>query len=139
MRTLSDEIRACRDGVIHNPFQGKDKKVVFVCSMGILRSATAARLYAHKYNTRSTGSWNDALIPLTATLLEWADEVVFVNREIPKIMPELLIINPHDDCAICIEPQNNGVKFGNCSHWVCQMCWSRLMHTNPVCPLCRCR
>lgn len=81
MRTLSDEIRACRDGVIHNPFQGKDKKVVFVCSMGILRSATAARLYARKYNTRSAGSWNDALIPLTATLLEWADEVVFVNRE----------------------------------------------------------
>lgn len=80
MQTLSDEIRACRDGVVHNPFQGKDKKVVFVCSMGILRSATAARIYAHKYNTRSAGTWNDALIPLTATLMEWADEIVFVNR-----------------------------------------------------------
>ena len=80
MQTLSEQIRACRDGVIHNPFQGKDKKVVFVCSMGILRSATAARLYAHKYNTRSAGSWNDALIPLTATLLEWSNEVVFVNK-----------------------------------------------------------
>jgi hypothetical protein len=64
--------------------------------------------------------------------------IVLVNQEIPKIMPELLVIDPHDDCVICIEPQNNGVKFGNCSHWVCQICWSRLMYTtNPVCPLCR--
>lgn len=80
MQTLSEQIRACRDGVVHNPFQGKDKKVVFVCSMGILRSATGARIYAHKYNTRSAGTWNEALIPLTATLLEWSNEVVFVNK-----------------------------------------------------------
>jgi predicted protein tyrosine phosphatase len=79
-QTLSEEIRACRDGVVHNPFQGHDKKVVFVCSMGILRSATAARIYAKKYNTRSAGTWNDALIPLTPTLMEWANEIVFVNR-----------------------------------------------------------
>lgn len=81
MQTLSDEIRACRDGVIHNPYQGKDKKVVFVCSMGILRSATGARLYARKYNTRTAGTWPDALIPLTPTLMEWADEIVFVNKD----------------------------------------------------------
>lgn len=80
MKTLSDQIRDCRDGVVANPFQGDDKKVLFVCSMGILRSATAARMYAHKYNTRSAGTWDDALIPLTRTLLDWADEIVFVNK-----------------------------------------------------------
>lgn len=80
-RNLSDEIRNCRDGVVHNPYQGKDKKVLFVCSMGILRSATAARMYAHKYNTRSAGSYYDALIPINGRLIEWADEIVFVNRE----------------------------------------------------------
>ena len=79
-KTLSDQIRACRDGVVKNPYQGTDKKVLFVCSMGILRSATAARIYAHKYNTRSAGSWGDALIPLTPMLLAWADEIVFVNQ-----------------------------------------------------------
>lgn len=79
-KTLSDKIRDCRDGVVKNPYQGKDKKVVFVCSMGILRSATAARIYAHKYNTRSAGTWTDhALIPLTDTLIAWSDELVFVN------------------------------------------------------------
>lgn len=79
MKKLSDQIRACRDGVVHNPYQGTDKKVVFVCSMGILRSATAARLYAHKYNTRCAGTDADALVQLSPTLVAWADEIVFVN------------------------------------------------------------
>lgn len=78
-QTLSDKIRMCKDGPVNNPYQGKDKKVLFVCSMGILRSATGARLYANKYNTRSAGSYSDALIPVTGLLLSWADEVVFVN------------------------------------------------------------
>lgn len=79
--TLSDKIRSARHGVVHNPYQGADKKVVFVCSMGILRSATAARLYSQKYNTRSAGTDREALVPLTPLLVEWADELVFVNQE----------------------------------------------------------
>lgn len=79
--SFSDQIRLCRSGVVNNPYQGKDKKVVFVCSMGILRSATGARLYARRYNTRSAGTWPDALIPLTPLLISWADELVFVNKE----------------------------------------------------------
>lgn len=81
MLTLSEEIRQCREGVVNNPFQGKDKRVLFVCSMGILRSATGARLYAGKYNTRSAGTWDDALIPLTMKLISWAHEIVFVNKQ----------------------------------------------------------
>lgn len=77
--TLSEKITKCKDGVIDNPYQGKDKKVLFVCSAGILRSATGARLYAGKYNTRCAGSEDYALIPVTEKLLMWADEVVFVN------------------------------------------------------------
>jgi len=79
-KTFSDHIRDYRGGVFANPYQGTDKKVVFVCSMGILRSATAARIYAHKYNTRSAGTWNDALVQLSDNLMIWADELVFVNR-----------------------------------------------------------
>lgn len=81
MKSFSQSIRKCRDGVVNNPYQGKDKKVVFICSMGILRSATGARLYASKYNTRTAGTWSDALIPLTPILMAWADELVFVNKE----------------------------------------------------------
>lgn len=79
MHTLSELIRECKAGAAGNPYQGTDKKVLFVCSMGILRSATGARLYAGRYNTRSAGTFNDALIPITPLLLTWADEVVFVN------------------------------------------------------------
>lgn len=79
-KSLSSQIRDCRDGVVKNPFQGSDKKVLFVCSMGILRSATGARLYAGRYNTRCAGTWDDALIKITPTLMEWADEIVFVNE-----------------------------------------------------------
>ncbi len=80
-QSFSEYIRQCRDGVVNNPYQGRDKRVLFVCSMGILRSATAARIYAGRYNTRSAGSWGDALIPLTPLLIAWAHEIVFVNKE----------------------------------------------------------
>lgn len=64
-----------------NPYQGSDKRVVFVCSAGLLRSATAARIYAKKYNTRAVGSSSYALTPMSDNLLLWADQIVFVNRE----------------------------------------------------------
>ena len=77
---LTDKIRQYDKGVIHNPYQGMDKKVLFVCSAGILRSATAARIYGRKYNTRCAGTGLQyALIPLNEILMDWADEVVFVH------------------------------------------------------------
>ena len=81
MKSFSDQIKQCKEGAANNPFQGKDKKVVFVCSMGILRSATAARMYAGKYNTRSAGTYDEALIQLSPILVAWANELVFVNKE----------------------------------------------------------
>lgn len=76
----SEAIRTYRGGILKNPYQGNDKKVVFVCSMGILRSATGARIYGRKYNTRTAGTWDEALIPLSENLIIWADELVFVNE-----------------------------------------------------------
>lgn len=75
------EMMAEANSPYRNQFQGSDKRVLFVCSAGILRSATGARIYAHKYNTRCAGSEAYALIPVTSDLLLWADEVVFVNPE----------------------------------------------------------
>lgn len=92
---LSQLIRECKDGAAGNPYQGTDKKVLFVCSMGILRSATGARLYASRYNTRCAGTYDDALIPTSPLLLTWADEIVFVNRSnyeatVNKYLPFIL-------------------------------------------------
>lgn len=66
-----------------NPFQGSSKKVLCVCSAGLLRSPTLANVL-HKemgYNTRACGSAESfALIPLSEALIQWADEIVFVDE-----------------------------------------------------------
>lgn len=80
MKSLTEIIMAT-DAPWDNPYQGKDKKILFVCSAGILRSATGARIYANKYNTRACGSADYALIPISPNLIAWADQIVFVNKE----------------------------------------------------------
>lgn len=63
-------------------FEGDDPKVLFVCSAGRLRIATAARIFADKFNTRCAGSSGRfALVPVTEHLLNWADVVVFMMPE----------------------------------------------------------
>ncbi len=66
-----------------NPYQGSRKRILFVCSVGLLRSPTAAAVGIQRgYNTRSCGSDTScALIPLSANLIEWAEVIVFVNSE----------------------------------------------------------
>lgn len=79
-KTKTQMIFECKSPY-NNHYQGNDKRVLFVCSAGILRSATAARIYADKYNTRAAGSKHYALIPVTEELVMWADDIVFVNEE----------------------------------------------------------
>ncbi len=81
MTSLSDQIKQARYGAVSNPYQGNDKKVLFVCSMGIQRSATGSRIYGHKYNTRCAGTYGEALIQITVPLLQWADQIVFVHKD----------------------------------------------------------
>jgi predicted protein tyrosine phosphatase len=66
----------------NNPYQGTDIKLLFVCSAGLLRSATGANYYAKRgYNTRNCGTHKYALIPLSVNLIAWADTIIFVNEE----------------------------------------------------------
>lgn len=66
-----------------NPYQGAYKKVLCVCSAGLLRSPTAAFVLANEpfnFNTRACGIDADhALIPLDDVLIEWADEIICMN------------------------------------------------------------
>ena len=69
---------------ITNGFQGNTKKVLTVCSAGLLRSATLQNLLIKEYgyNVRNCGTEPSyALIPISEALVLWADEIVFVNRE----------------------------------------------------------
>ena len=69
---------------IHNASQGDTKKVLCVCSAGLLRSATLQNflIKEYGYNVRNCGAEASyALIPISDALCLWADEIVFVNKE----------------------------------------------------------
>lgn len=64
-------------------FQGDYKKVLCVCSAGMLRSATTAWVLSREpfnYNTRAVGTKEYALIPLTTELIQWADEIICMEQ-----------------------------------------------------------
>ena len=74
-----------RIGNASNRYQGKYKRVLAVCSGGLLRSPTIAHTLAsepYNYNTRSVGINPDyALNILDQVLLEQADEIVCADFE----------------------------------------------------------
>lgn len=75
-----------------NPYQGQFKKVLAVCSAGLLRSPTIANVL-HKeygYNTRSCGIHDYALVMCDDVLLTWADEIVVVDLEKEYFIKEQL-------------------------------------------------
>lgn len=67
-----------------NSFQGDAKRVLCVCSAGLLRSPTAAHVLKAEFghNTRAAGCEHSfALIPTTDLLVYWADEIVCMTKE----------------------------------------------------------
>ena len=71
-------------GHLSRGFQGDYKRVLCVCSAGMLRSPTIAHTLSAEpfnYNTRVAGTANYALTPVTDDLLQWADEIVCVDDE----------------------------------------------------------
>lgn len=88
---------------IHNEFQGDTKKVLTVCSGGLLRSATLQNflIKEYGYNVRNCGTGDYALIPISEALVLWADEIVFVNTENFNIVKaSLKFLNVIDKCKI---------------------------------------
>lgn len=67
----------------NNPYQGSKRRMLWVCSAGLLRSPTGAFVAAQRgYNTRACGSNQEyALINLSGNLIDWAHIIVFVNKE----------------------------------------------------------
>ena len=78
-----------RLGNAKNPHQTAAKRVLCLCSAGLLRSPTAANVLHSEYgfNTRAAGVTQEyALIPVDSALLYWADEIVCVE---PSVMNRL--------------------------------------------------
>lgn len=72
-------------GVVLNPYQGKHKKVLTVCSAGCLRSPTAAHILSSEpfnFNTRCAGiSEEYAIVPVTEALIIWADVILCMDLD----------------------------------------------------------
>lgn len=81
-----------------NKFQGNYKKVLCVCSAGLLRSPTAAWVLSNEpynYNTRAVGMNAEyALVALDNVHLSWADEIVvmepWMGEEVKKKLEQVL-------------------------------------------------
>lgn len=72
-----------RAGNISNRYQTPAKRVLCVCSAGLLRSPTAANVLHQEfgYNTRAVGCDKEfALLSLDEILIMWADEIVCMER-----------------------------------------------------------
>jgi len=90
----------------HNKFQGQYKKVLCICSAGLLRSPTAALVLSqepYNYNTRSAGLTPEfALIPVDEVLLEWADEIVCMEAK-QKNQLESIFPQTREKRVICLD------------------------------------
>ena len=94
----------------HNSFQGKYKRVLCVCSAGLLRSPTAAFVLSqepYNYNTRCAGLTPEfALIPVDEVLLEWADEIVCMDKR-----QEAVLMEETNKPIVCLNiPDNFGYR-----------------------------
>lgn len=78
-----------------NPYQGEQPRLLFVCSVGMLRSPTCADVAtAAGFNARSCGSdVTYALIPASYNLIHWADKIICMQQEnlnqLLKTFPDL--------------------------------------------------
>lgn len=75
---------------VTNKYQTDAKRVLSICSAGMLRSPTVSNvLYAeYGYNTRSCGASDFALIPLSLALIMWADEIVIVDNSVLRYITQ---------------------------------------------------
>lgn len=75
---------------VHNRFQGDYKRALFLCSAGLLRSATAQAVFSaepYNWNTRNAGVTAEyALIDVSLPLLVWAQEVYVMEARQVKTL-----------------------------------------------------
>ena len=101
-----------RLGTAGNRWQGDFKRVLCVCSAGILRSPTAALVLSQppfNFNTRACGLDPDyALIIVDDVLLEWAQEIVCMSdeqaEELKKLTDKPIVVLDIEDSYAYREP-----------------------------------
>jgi predicted protein tyrosine phosphatase len=78
--------------IAQNPNQGSHKRILCVCTGGILRSPTAAWVLSNEpynANTRAAGIADFALIQVDPVLCAWADEIVCMEPKHQNFVEKL--------------------------------------------------
>jgi len=110
---MMDPFLMNRLGNCQNRYQNiaEHKRVVCVCSAGLLRSPTAAVVLAGEpwnFNTRAAVITPEfALIPLDDVLLEWADEFVCMTDDQADEVKERLFAAKLKTPVICLQIPDN--------------------------------
>lgn len=94
-----------RLSVVKNPYQGKQQRILCVCSGGVLRSPTTAWILSndpYNYNTRSAGTEDYALIKVDEALLEWAEGIVCMEQHHEIKLKALLTEFGLDKPVVCL-------------------------------------
>ena len=82
---MNNDVTMNRLANTKNRFQTEAKRVLCLCSAGLLRSPTTANVLHQEYgyNTRAAGVNDEyALVRVDPVLLEWADEIVCVEKSV---------------------------------------------------------
>ena len=94
-----------------NEFQGEYKKVLCICSAGLLRSPTAALVLSQEpfnFNTRAAGLTPEfALVPVDEVLLHWADEIVCMEMKQQSILQDDERVKKNNTPVICLHVQDS--------------------------------
>jgi len=106
-----DQFKMNRIANCRNQFQGKFKRVLCLCSAGLLRSPTAAFVLSQEpfnYNTRCAGLTPEfALIPSDDVLFYWADEIVCMDQRQVKVLMENDVVKKREISIICLDIPDN--------------------------------
>lgn len=98
-----------------NGYQGERKRVLVVCSAGLLRSPTAAWILSNEpfnFNTRAVGASHEyALIPMDEAHVYWADEILVMNKE-QELLAKQLLNNVDPDSITPIHTLNVPDNYG---------------------------
>ena len=81
------------------------KNVLFVCSQNRLRSPTAEQVFSNhpRFNVASAGTNNDAEVPLTSELVQWADFVVVMEKHHRNKVQKRFKSELKDARVICLD------------------------------------
>jgi predicted protein tyrosine phosphatase len=103
---------------VSNRHQGSMKKVLCVCSAGLLRSPTLAWVLSnppYNFNTRAAGVSDEyALIPVDIVLVEWADEIVCADgdhlHKIQELLKDINVTNQKKPVHVLDIPDSYGTR-----------------------------